>query len=205
MTHVVHIVDDDRQVLESLVRLLSVEGFEAVSSRSAEEFLGKFDSSVPGCLILDLSLPKVGGLELQQVLAARGASLPIVFLTGRGDIRTSVCAMKEGAIDFLTKPVDAQDLLAAVRRGIAKDCTAHEEALQRARTERLLATLTPREQEVLPHLLTGHLNKQIAADLGIVEKTIKVHRSRILHKLQVRSVAELFRLTGYGDTHAPRR
>lgn len=205
MTHVVHIVDDDNQVLKSLARLLSSEGLEVVSSKSAEEFLEKFDSSVPSCLILDLAMPQVGGLELQQLLAARGVSLPIVFLTGRGDVHTSVQAMKEGAIDFLTKPVDAQDLLAAVRRGIVMACAAHEDVLQRARAERLLATLTPREHEVLPHLFTGRLNKQIAADLGIVEKTMKVHRSRILHKLQVRSVAELFRLAGHLATRPPRR
>lgn len=205
MTHVVHIVDDDDQVRKSLARLLSSEGLDVVSSKSAEEFLGKLDSSVPGCLILDLAMPQVGGLELQQLLAARNVSLPIVFLTGCGDVHTSVHAMKGGAVDFLTKPVDAQDLLAAVRKGIVAACAAHEGALKRARTERLLATLTPREREVLPHLLTGRLNKQIAADLGIVEKTIKVHRSRVMHKLQVRSVAELVRLAGSLEMRTSRR
>ena len=194
MTPVVFIVDDDPSVRKALVRILSAHGLATVACASGDEFLERFDAGVPGCIILDLAMPGLGGLELQHVLVERGVTLPIVFLTGRGSIHSSVCAMKDGAIDFLTKPVDADALLTAVKLGLDRDLAAREELRERSCIEQRVATLTPREREVLPHVLAGRLSKQIAGDLGIVEKTIKVHRSRIMHKLDTKSVADLVRL-----------
>ena len=154
----------------------------------------RHDPNAPGCLVLDVAMPGLNGLELQQALIAGGHELAIVFLTGHGDIPMSVQAMKRGAVDFLTKPVNDDDLLNAVRVAIEKDRLQREERAEVADIQQRLATLTPREREVLQHLITGQLNKQIAADLGTVEKTIKVHRARVLEKMQVHSVAELVHL-----------
>lgn len=193
MSALVHIVDDDPDVLKALARLLAGDGFEVALSGSTREFLERYDPATTGCIILDLSMPGMGGLELQAMLAQRGASHPVVFLTGCGDIASSVRAMKAGAIDFLTKPVDADALLEAVRRGVVIDDDARHRSHDREHARALFATLTPRERELVPRLMTGRLNKQIAADLGIAEKTIKVHRSRILHKLGIRSLVDLVR------------
>jgi len=162
---------------------------------SAEEFLTQYDPQTPGCLVLDLAMPEISGLELQSILAEKGSLLPIIFLTGHGDIGKSVQAMKHGASDFLTRPVNDEDLLAAVRVAIEKDSALRREQAELSEIRGLLATLTPREREVLEYVVAGKLNKEIAGDLGTVEQTIKVHRSHLMQKMRVRSVAELVRLT----------
>jgi FixJ family two-component response regulator len=190
----VFVIDDDASVRKGVARLLRIAGFVAETFTSAHEFLEHFPSDVRGCLVLDLAMPGLDGLQLQQALAERGSMLPIVFLTGRGDIPSSVRAMKQGAVDFLTKPVSKQDLLDAVRRAIERCAALRETWQQVADVEERVATLTPREREVLTHLLSGKLNKQIAADLGTVEYTIKVHRARVMRKMQAPTLAALIRL-----------
>lgn len=190
----VHVVDDDASVLKALARVLSTEGLDVSPSQSTREFLSRYDPDVPGCIVLDLAMPEMDGLELQALLDRQGVTHPVIFLTGCGDIPSTVRAMKAGAIDFLTKPVDMDALLDAVRRGIDLDLEARRERDAKCEARALISTLTPREREVLRHVLAGRLNKQIAAELGIVEKTIKVHRARVMQKLGVRSVAELVRL-----------
>ncbi len=192
-TPVVFVVDDDASVLKGLKRLLCSAGFTSETFASATEFLDRYDQNAAGCVILDLAMPDFDGLQMQKALTERGSVLPIIFLTGHGDIATSVQAMKAGAVDFLTKPVTDEALFAAVHTAIQR-C----QALYRAREETAIircrvATLTPREREVLTHLLAGKLNKQIAADLGTVEHTIKVHRARVMQKMQARTLAALVR------------
>src|SRR6266545_2579112 len=191
----VFVVDDYAPVRRSIARLLHTAGFLVVAFASAEEFLAQYDPGVWGCLVLDLAMPAVNGLELQRVLAQASSLLPIIFLTGEGDIPKTVQAMRHGASDFLTKPVNDKDLLAAVRVAIAKHRARRQEAAQLSEIRARLATLTPREREVLEHVVKGQLNKQIAGDLGTVEQTVKVHRARVMQKLRLQSVAELVRLT----------
>ena len=191
----VFLVDDDPSVLKGLERLLRAAGFAVRGFTSPEAFLEQHDSAVPGCAVLDLAMNGLSGLELQRGLAARGGDRPVIFLTGRGDIAASVRAMKAGATDFLTKPVATEDLVAAVRLGIEKDRQARAARAGLEAIERRLATLTPREHEVLRLVVAGRLNKQIAADLGTAEKTVKVHRGRMMAKMGIRSVAELVRMT----------
>jgi FixJ family two-component response regulator len=186
----VFLVDDEASVLKAVSRLLGTQ-FNVRTFASAADFLTTHDPDAPGCLVLDMAMPGLDGLELQQALAQRGSLLPIVFLTGHADIPASVKAMKSGAVDFLTKPVDAPVLIQAVQAGLDKSLAARREQAQRAEIQRRLASLTPREREVLNHLITGQINKQIAADLGTVEKTIKVHRAHVLEKMKVHSIAEL--------------
>jgi FixJ family two-component response regulator len=167
---------------------------EAIAFGSAQEFLGSYDANRAGCIVLDLSMPGQTGLELQQALADGSKAPPIIFVTGQGDIPSSVQAMRRGAVEFLTKPVDDVVLLEVVKSAIEKDQQERSARSERESVQRRFATLTPRESEVLRHVIAGRLNKQIAGDLGTVEKTIKVHRSRLMAKLQVRSVAALVRL-----------
>jgi FixJ family two-component response regulator len=187
-------VDDEPAPLKAVARLLRASGWNVVTYPSPQEFLARYDPGVPGCLVLDVAMPGLNGLELQEALAARGGGLPIIFLTGRADVPMGVRAMKRGAVDFLTKPVDAPDLLAAVERAIAKDRDGRRERAEREEVERRLATLTPREREVLERVVTGMLNKQIAGELGTVEKTVKVHRGRVMEKMKAASLADLVRL-----------
>ena len=191
----VFVVDDYAPVRSAVSRLLRAAGFAVAAFASPEEFLAQYDPHTPGCLVLDLDMPAVNGLELQRILARKGSVLPIIFLTGHGDIPKSVQAMKRGAIDFLTKPVNDENLLAAVRAAIEKDRALRREQTELSEIRARLATLTPREREVLEHVVTGKLNKQIAADLGTVQQTVKVHRARVMQKMRVQSVAELVRLT----------
>ena len=193
-TTTVFAVDDDPSVLKGIERLLRFAGFKAEVYATAQAFLDGYRHDVTGCVILDLAMPGLDGLQLQQRLLESAAVLPIIFLTGHGDISTSVWAMKHGAADFLTKPVDEEALLAAVRQAIERCGVLHQERRELAEVEQRLGTLSPREREVLAHLLSGKLNKQIAASLGTVEKTIKVHRARILQKMRVPSLAMLVRL-----------
>lgn len=191
----VFIVDDDAGVVKGLARLLRANEYDVQTFTSPEEFLSRHDAALPGCALLDVSMPGIDGLELQRALsAATGSHRPIVFLTGKGDVPTSVQAMKAGAVDFLTKPADDKAILAAIARAKREDDKARCDFAERAAIGRRVAALTPREREVLEHVVTGRLNKQIAGDLGTVEKTIKVHRSRMMAKMGVRTVADLVRL-----------
>jgi FixJ family two-component response regulator len=189
----VYVVDDDASVLQALSRLLRAEGYGVRECNSPAAFLEQHDHGQPGCVVLDLSMPGLSGLEVQTALAA-GGERPVVFITGHGDVPSSVQAMKGGAVDFLMKPFDDVDLIRAVRSAIDRDLRSRAARAERADVEKLFAALTPREHEVLLHVVSGRINKQIAADLGTVEKTIKVHRARIMEKLRVDSVAELTRL-----------
>jgi FixJ family two-component response regulator len=190
----IHLVDDDGMVLRALKRLLDAAGYRSRSYGSAEEFLARPDPHAPGCAVVDLCLPGVDGLNLQSKLMEAGDGLPLIFLTGRGDIASSVRAMKSGAVDFLTKPVEKDSLLAAVSKALELDFLARAVRVDIESFERNLALLTPREREVLEGVVAGRLNKQIAADLNIAEKTIKVHRARVMQKMNVRTTADLVRL-----------
>ena len=190
----IFIVDDDAVLRRALVRLLRAHGWHTAEYAAAEDYLLQRDPNAPGCLVLDVGLPGLDGLALQRRLAQDGPALPIVFLTGRGDIPMSVQAFKAGAVDFLTKPVAAASLLAAVRAGVDQDARTRQ-ALADAGSLRLrFASLTEREREVLAALARGRLNKQIAHDLGIVEQTVKFHRTRIMERMQARTVAELMHM-----------
>jgi FixJ family two-component response regulator len=191
----VFVVDDYAPVRRATSRLLHAAGFVVAAFASAEEFLAQYNPQSLGCLVLDLAMPTLNGLELQRILAKTGSLLPIIFLTGEGDIPKSVQAMKQGATDFLTKPVNDEDLLTAVRVAIEKNRALRRDHAELSEIRARLATLTPREREVLEYVVTGKLNKQIADDLGTVEQTVKVHRARVMQKMRVRSVAELVRLT----------
>jgi len=190
----VFLVDDDPGVLKALSRLLRTRGYEVRPFTSPREFLAQHDAAVPGCAVLDVAMPGLDGLALQQALTCGGSHRPVIFITGKGDIPTSVRAMRAGAVDFLTKPVSDRDLLGAIVRAEAQDAEARRSRAELASIEARMTTLTPREREVLTHVVAGRLNKQIAGDLGTVEKTIKVHRSRMMEKLGVRTVADLVRL-----------
>jgi FixJ family two-component response regulator len=195
MTPTVFIVDDDAAVLRSLVRLMRSAWLNVSAFGSPQEFLERHDPHAPGCLVLDYATPGLNGLELQEALLAKGSAIPIIFLTGHGDIPISVQAMKRGALDFLTKPVNDEDLLKAIQLDIENDRSARQVRAELDVIQARLDSLTPREHEVLTHVVAGHLNKQTAADLGTVEKTIKIHRARVMMKMQVDSVAELVRQT----------
>ncbi len=193
-TPTVFVVDDYAPVRRSISRLLHAAGFVVAAFASAEEFLAQYDPCVRGCLVLDIAMPTLNGFELQQILVKTGSLLPIIFLTGEGDIPKCAQAMKRGASDFLTKPVNDEDLLVAVRVALKKDHALRQEQTELSEIRARLATLTPREREVLEYVVAGKLNKQIAGDLGTVEQTIKVHRARVMEKMKVQSLAELVRL-----------
>jgi len=192
---IVHVVDDDASFLTAISRLLRANGFTVKTYSSAHKFLAHRDADAPGCVLADLRMPDMNGLDLQSALAQTSNPLPILFLTGHGDIPSSVQAMRDGAEDFLEKRAPKEKLLDAVNRALARD------SRERAGRDRLSAlharfdTLTEREREVLAHVVQGRLNKQIAWDLGIHERTVKLHRTALTSKLKVQSVAELTRLT----------
>jgi FixJ family two-component response regulator len=190
----VFLVDDDPSVLRALTRLLRASGREVRAFASQQEFLGQHDPDAPGCLVLDVAMPERSGLELQRDLVASGAERAVVFITGHGDIPTSVQAMKAGAVDFLTKPFNDVDLLAAVQAALDRDTLMRRRRAEREQVARKLATLTLRERQVLEHVVAGQLNKHIASALGTVEKTVKVHRGRIMQKMGAASLVELVRM-----------
>lgn len=195
MTSTVFVVDDDPAILTALTRLLIVEGYDARPYASAANFLAKHDPKVPGCAVLDITMPEVDGLQLQGALkSAEGAMRPVIFITGGQDIPTSVRAMKEGAVDFLTKPIDEGALVQAIEKAIERDRQARQAQNELAELTERYRTLTPREREVLVLVAAGRLNKQIASDINIVEKTVKLHRGRVMSKMKVRSLAELVRI-----------
>jgi len=190
---VLYVVDDDASFLKAVSRLLRAAGYEVRTFAKAEELLAQLDET-PGCVIADLQMPGVGGLELQETMTRAGHTLPVIFVSGHGDIPTTVRAMRQGAEDFLTKTAPQAELLAAVKRAIERDARQRAERDRLRALRRRLDLLTPREREVLRHVVRGRLNKQIAADLHIHERTVKLHRTAITTKLLVQSVAELTRL-----------
>jgi FixJ family two-component response regulator len=200
----VFIVEDSHDVCVALARMLTSAGCQVRSFESAECFLSDQDVATPGCLLLDVGLPGLSGIELQHQLAALRCARPIIFITGAADIQTSVRAMKQGAIDFLTKPIDPETLLAAIEQALRRDAQQRAEHAIYSMIDQRIQTLTKRERQVLEHVLCGQLNKQIAADLGIGEKTVKVHRARVMSKMTVRSVAQLVQLCArVGITEGP--
>jgi len=188
------VVDDDPSVRKSLTRLLASAGYAVEAFASAREFLARERHAGPCCLVLDVRMPGLTGLDLQDALAAAGRRMSIVFVTGHVDVPMSVKAMKGGAVDLLTKPVDAKDLLKAIQRAVAKDVQHLRDETRIAEIQERVKMLTAREIEVFALVVTGMLNKQIAFKLGISEKTVKVHRARVMEKMRAGSVAELVRL-----------
>jgi len=191
---VVFVVDDDPSVRSSLKFLLSTVGLQVESFDSADTFLHKKRPDVPSCLVLDVRLPGLSGLDFQRELAARNIRIPIVFLTGHGDIPMSVRAMKAGAVEFLTKPFRDQDLLDAIRIALERDRARREQEKEVTELQQRFESLTPREQEVISMVVTGMLNKQIAGQLGTAENTVKVQRSRAMEKMHAQSLADLVRM-----------
>ena len=190
----VRVVDDDTSVREALGSLLRSAGFAVETFASAQEFLARPPSDLPGCLVLDVRLPGLSGLDLQQRMAELNIEMPIVFITGHGDVPTSVRAMKAGAVEFLTKPFGERDLLDAIRQAIDRDQAARRQHAELSDLRARHASLTPREREVLERVVSGLLNKQIAAELGTSEVTIKVHRGQVMRKMRAASLADLVRM-----------
>jgi len=199
----VFVLDDDESFVRALDRLLRAEGFITRTWTSVTTFLAEHDPNLPGCLVTDLIMPEMNGIELQRKLVAQGSPRPIVFITGRGDMTTAVEGMRMGAVSFLPKPVSRSSLVEALREALAKDAAARVVGIERQRVRELLESLTPRERQVLELVARGLLNKQIAAALGTAEKTIKVHRGRLMHKMQVKSAAALVQLLSHGEPLAP--
>jgi FixJ family two-component response regulator len=200
----VFIVDDDPDVCRAVGRLVRGAGYEVREFNSARDFLVAHEPEPHGCLLLDLSMPDVDGLQLQQRLMASGCHRPIVFLSANGDVHNTVRAMKAGAVNFLTKPVDEYELMEALAEAVALDAAGRAQWETRNTVAGRMATLTPRERQVLEKVVAGRLNKQIAAELGTVEKTIKVHRSRVMQKLHAASLIQLIeiaKLAGISPKH----
>jgi len=202
LSPIVYVLDDEPAVVVALARMLQSSGFTVSPYTSAAEFLEAHDAETPGCLVADVRMPGMNGLELQRTLRARGVDRAIVFVTGQGDIPTTVQAMKAGAVTFLSKPVQRAELVAAVREALLRDAIGRAQHREREDLVRRLASLTPRERQVLELVATGMLNKQIAAELGAAEKTIKVHRGRIMEKMQVRTATALVGLLSRAETRA---
>ena len=196
----VFVVDDDRSVREGLVDLINSVGMRVEAFSSAQEFLHYKRPDTPACLVLDVRLPGPSGLDLQRQLGRSEHPIPVIFITGHGDIPMSVRAMKEGAVEFLTKPFREQDLLDAVHQALDSDRAAREQRAKAAELRRRYESLTPREREVMHFVVRGLLNKQIASELGASEVTIKMHRAQVMHKMRAESVVELLRMA---ETIAP--
>ena len=191
---IVFVVDDDAAVRKAVSRLLRSAGITVAVFASPREFLAQYNPEMPGCLVLDLAMPGFNGLQLQTTLGEKGCTLPIIFLTGHVDVSKTVQAMKHGAFDFLTKPVHAKNLLPAIHAAIERDAVTRREQAKLSEICARLDTLTPREREVLQHVVAGKLNKQIASELGVTYATIKMHRARVMTKMKVQAVADLVRL-----------
>ena len=201
---IVFVVDDDSSVRSALKRLIKSVGHKVTTFSSAREFLDHDHPDAPSCLVLDIRMPGLSGLELQEQMAALGLNMPIIFITGHGNIPTSVRAMKAGAVDFLEKPFDDQALIDTIHHAIAKDTQAKREQTEIRDIKQRVTSLTPREYEVFSFVVTGMLNKQIAFDLGTSEKTVKVHRARVMQKMSAESLADLVRLAEKAGVHTPK-
>ncbi|MGB5131860.1 MAG: response regulator [Steroidobacteraceae bacterium] len=195
----VHIVDDDEAVCSSLRLLLKSSGIPAVSHGSAEDFLEKYDPEQPGCLVLDVRMPGMSGLELQDQLNRRGAIIPVIFITGHGDVPMAVEAMQHGASDFLQKPFRDQDLTDRIRQALAADQRNRELLHKKDAIRARLASLTPREMQVLQLVTLGKSNKMIAGDLGVSQRTVEIHRAHLMEKMVASSLAQLVRMTMIGN------
>ncbi|MDB6169493.1 MAG: Response regulator [Verrucomicrobia bacterium] len=193
--HIVYVIDDDRSSRQSLEFLLTASGYRVQSFASSKEFLRFSRPELPGCLVLDVRMPGQTGLELQEELSKIGVRVPIIFMTGHGDIPMSVKAMKAGAAEFLTKPFREDDMLRSIAQAIERDRVAHRERLELAELRQRHARLTPREREVMASVVTGLLNKQVAGELGTAEKTIKAHRAQVMRKMEAGSLADLVRMS----------
>ena len=200
----VFVVDDDASVRKSLARLVRTAGYEAEAFASVRDFLARPPYDGPCCLVLDVRMPGRTGLDLQEALRATGDRLAIVFITGHGDVRASVKAMKGGAVDFLTKPLDEGTLLPAIQKAVARTLEDRREQARLTEVRSCITALTSREAEVFALVVTGLLNKQIGSELGITEKTVKVHRARVMEKMRASSLAQLVRLAGVGGVIAAR-
>jgi len=204
----VYIVDDDANFARGIARLVKASGWNVEVFASAAEFLARAPAmDGGGCMLLDVRMPGMRGPELQRAMARAGMSMPVIFLTGHGDVPTSVDAMKQGAVDFLEKPVRAEVLVAAIRQALVRHAEARLRASERHALEQRVARLSPREFEVMAQVVAGRLNKQIAADLGISEKTVKVHRGKVMEKMEAPSLAalvDLCRAAGIADQGRPR-
>lgn len=199
----VFVVDDDASVRRSLARLVKTAGYDAEAFASVRDFLARPPHDGPCCLVLDVRMPGLNGLDLQEALRVAGQRLSIVFITGYRDVSVTVKAMKGGAVDVLTKPVDEEALLGAIRQAVARTLADRRQQARVTEIRRRITALTPREAEVFALVVTGLLNKQIGAELGITEKTVKMHRARVMEKMRAGSLAELVRLAGEGSVIAP--
>jgi len=190
----VYIVDDDTGVRTSIRVLMKSVGLPAVTFASAQEFLASYNPMMAGCVVLDIRMPGMSGLELQEALNERGAVIPVIFVTGHGDVPMAVEAMRHGAFDFLQKPFRDQDLIDRVQQGLARDRETREELKEHSRIRARIATLTPREKEVLDLLTLGKANKMMAQDLGLSQRTVEIHRAHVMEKMGAKSVAQLVRM-----------
>ena len=190
----VYVVDDDEPIRDSLRMLLGSAGLPVETFASAQQFLAAYTPPAPGCLLVDVRMPGMSGLELQELLAARKIALPVIVITGHGHVAMAVRAMKAGAADFVEKPFDDELLLECIRRTLARDADTRRRQSRSSESTQRLAALTPREREIMEHLVAGKSNKAIAADLGISARTVEVHRARIMEKLEAKSLADVVRI-----------
>jgi len=196
----VFVVDDDDAVRDSLGLLMKSAGIQAEAYESAESFLAAFDPARFGCLVLDIRMPGMSGIELQRELNQRGSALPIIFITAHGDIPMAVDAVREGALDFVQKPFDDTELVTKVQRALADSMERYEEEMERAEIRHREASLTSREREVMAQVVDGKANKVIASDLGVSQRTVEIHRARVMEKMQAGSLAQLVRMVLVAQT-----